>query len=188
MKTLMCLVLFLTSIFMKAQETPEPPQPPTEVHSATEGRSYSYNTSTKRNKRNSSSSISVKSTNTIYKFRASFNNEVTADVRNFLQNKFKEMKFTNSNGTSFWSVLKNNEEAFKCRVSEGVVRIYVDKEMTSTGFQERIVAIGKELKYVINGESVRESEKARKESAKRRLERAKREYERAERNYERIKK
>ncbi|CAM1361110.1 hypothetical protein [Tenacibaculum xiamenense] len=185
MRTLMCLVFFLTSIFVKAQETPEPPQPPTHVHSNTEERSYSYNTSTNRGKRSSSSSISVKSTNTTYKFRASFNEELTMDVRNFLQKKFRDMKFTNTNGSSFWSILKNNEEVFKCKVSEGFVRIYADKEMTSKGFQEKVVRIGNELKYVINGESMLKSEQARKENAKRRLERAKREYERAKKNYER---
>ncbi len=184
----MYLVFFLTTIFVKAQETPEPPQPPTEVHNTAEERSYSYNSSTNRSKRNSSSSISVKSTNTTYKFRASFNDEFTVDVRNFLQKKLSEMKFTNSNGTSFWSNLKNNEEVFKCRVSEGYVRIYVDKEMTSKDFQEKIQAIGNQLKYVINGENMRESKKARKESAKRRLDRAKREYERAQRNYDRTQK
>lgn len=184
MRTLMCLVFFLTSIFVKAQETPEPPQPPTHVHSNTEERSYSYNTSTNRGKRNSSSSISEKSTNTTYKFRASFDDELTIKVRSFLQKKLNELEITNSNKTSFWSNSKNNEEIFKCSLSEGYVRIYLDKEITPKGFQEKIQAIGNELTYIINGENMLESKKARKESAKRRLERAKREYERAKRDYE----
>ena len=184
MRNAMCLVFFLTIIMATAQKKKESAQSLTENYRSTDSMSYFSNSTSNKSKRNGSSSISVKNNKTMYKFRASFNDEITADVRGFLQKKFEDLKFSNTNQTTFWTIVKNKEEAFSCKLNEGYVRIYADKEMISKGFQEKLKAIGEELKYVINGEAMRGANDARKEVAKRRLAHAKREYERAKRYYE----
>ncbi len=184
MRNAMCLVFFLAIIMATAQKKKESAQSLTENYGNTDSMSYFSNSTSNKSKCNGSSSILVKSNKTTYKFKASFNDEITADVRDFLQMKFKDLKFSNTNQTTFWTIVKNKEEAFSCKLSEGHVRIYADKEMISKGFQEKLKAIGEELKYVINGEAMKGANDARKEVAKRRLAHAKREYERAKRYYE----
>lgn len=184
MRNAMCLVFFLAIIMATAQKKKESAQSLTENYGNTDSMSYFSNSTSNKSKCSGSSSISVKSNKTTYKFKASFNDEITADVRDFLQMKFKDLKFSNINQTTFWTIVKNKEEAFSCKLSEGHVRIYADKEMISKGFQEKLKAIGEELKYVINGEAMKGANDARKEVAKRRLAHAKREYERAKHYYE----
>lgn len=175
------VVVLLTANSMNAQTITEP-----SATSKTTSVTVENSTLTHSDYRGSmSSSISVKSTNSTYKFRASFDNDLTKRVRTFLQKELRNIKFTNTNNSSFWMQTKNNEKAFECKVREGLVRMYVDKELTSKKFQTEIKEIEEQLKHIINGTSIKITQKERKKEAKRKLEVAKRAYEKAKRDYER---
>ena len=178
MKTLVTFTItaiFLTAFTLSAQTTPTPPQTPT-THSVTNSTTY---TNSSNDYGNSSSSISVKKTNSTYKFRASYSDDLTKNVSRYLQDNLKGMKFTSTNNTSFWGIVKNNEEAFKCKVSEGGIRISVDREITSEKFQNKIEKIVENLKYVVNNENPNEAKAKRVKEAEAALKMAKEAYERA---------
>lgn len=103
------------------------------------------------NRSNRSSSVSVKGTNSSYKFRAFFDEDLTKSVQKLLQKELKGKRFTDTNNSTFWSITKNNEKAFKCKVGKGYVRIFVDKEVMPKQFQNEVEKIGEDLRYIISG-------------------------------------
>ena len=181
MKTLVALtitVIFLTAFTLNAQTIPTSPTPPatSTTHSVTNSTTY---TNSSGDYGNSSSSISVKKTNLTYKFRASYNDDLTKNVSKYLQDNLEGMKFTSTNDATFWRIERNNEEAFKCKVSEGGIRISVDREITSEKFQNKIEKIVENLKYVVNNENPNEAKARRVKEAEAALKMAKEAYEKA---------
>ncbi|WP_272151381.1 hypothetical protein [Tenacibaculum aiptasiae] len=180
MKTLVTLTItaiFLTAFTLSAQTPPTPPSPST-THSVTQSTTYTNSSS---NHSSGSSSISVKKTNSTFKFRASYKDKLTNNVSRYLQDNLDGMKFTNTNNSTFWKIEKNDEEAFKCKVSEGGIRIFVDRELTSKKFQNKIEKIVENLKYIVNNEDPTKAKEKRVKEAEKALELAKEAYKRATR-------
>lgn len=185
MKTIVKLIsaaILLIAINVSSQTTPEPPTPPkTTSETKTSSSSHSYTNGKKRRSR--SSSFSVKSTNSTYKLRSTFHDDITTDVQHFLKGELENFEVTDTNNSTYWKIIKNDEEVFKCKVYEGGIRIFVDKTQTSKRFQKEIKEISKKLKYIINGDDVEVAVKREKEIAKREYEIAKRKYENAKKRY-----
>ncbi|KAB1153945.1 hypothetical protein F7018_15785 [Tenacibaculum aiptasiae] len=183
MKTLVTVTItaiFLTAFTLSAQTPPTPPTPPSTstTYSVTQSTTYTNSSS---NHDSGSSSISVKKTNSTFKFRASYRDKLTNNVSRYLQDNLDGMKFTNTNNLTFWKIEKNDEEAFKCKVSEGGVRIFVDRDLTSRKFQNKIEKIVENLKYIVNNEDPTKAKKKRVKEAEKALELAKEAYKRATR-------
>lgn len=181
MKTLVAVTItaiFLTAFTLSAQTSPTPPTPPSTTHSVTQSTTY---TNSSNDYSSSSSSISVKKTNSTFKFRASYRDELTNNVSRYLQDNLKGMKCTNTNDSTFWMIEKNDDEAFKCKVSEGGIRIFVDRELTSKKFQNKIEKIVENLKYIVNNENPTKAKEKRVKEAEKALELAKEAYKRATR-------
>ncbi|OSY87307.1 hypothetical protein WH52_11695 [Tenacibaculum holothuriorum] len=184
--TFTLVVFSLTSVV--AQTTPVTPTPPnssstTVSTSSTTSRSYSVDD----NGKYSSHSIAVKNHNSAYRFRARFNDALTERVKNRLEKEFSGKNFSKPYNAYFWKIEKNDKNVFECKLDEGRLKMYVDKEMTSEKFQLRIEKLGEEIKYLISGENPEENKKKALLNAERNLERAKKAYDRALKNVKRTK-
>ena len=185
------IVALLSINNLNAQTTPEPPTPPKTTK--TSGTSYSISIDND-NDETSNSSISVKTTDDYYKFRASFHKSKNDAVKNKLINTLGRHHLEVNGNTYLWTNSKNNDEVFECKLTKGHLRISLDTEVASDAFTQKVIAMGKDLKYLISGtdrkeEEAKQAERARREieRAQRDLERAKRDLERAERNAKRSK-
>ena len=98
-----------------------------------------------------SSSVSVKSTNSSYKFRASFDEDLTDEVREYLKQNLKEYKL-NGNKKHSWYKGTNRNKTFTCTLHEGFIKIYVAKNENSEDFVEDVEHICESLKGIINGD------------------------------------
>ena len=100
----------------------------------------------------SSSSISVKDNESYYKFRANFNKQFTSKIRTFLTEELSKLKLSSeNNSTSNWGLMIEGKEVFDCKLENGAVRIFVDKENTTKELQNSIKRTGENLKQFISG-------------------------------------
>lgn len=175
--TSICFMLILAlfaSFSIAAQDTPEPPTPPkTELKSKT---SYSISVDDDSNETHNSS-VSISVSDDSYKFRASYHDSKNTGVKALLLNKLGEKYLTKRGDIYLWA----NEEIFECKLSNGSLRIHVDREIASEAFLQKIKTLGNELKYFISGTSKKDEEAKTAERAKRELEHAEREVARAKR-------
>lgn len=183
MRNVVKLVVAIFSLTVNSVNSQSTPNLPKTVTVVSESTNHSYTNSSDAQK-SRSSSISVKSTNFTYKLRVYFDVDLTKKVQRFLQKELNSKHFTDTNNSSLWTIMKNNDKIFECKIKKGLVRMYVDKELTSKKFQTEIKEIGEKLKHIINGTSMENTQKERKKEAKRKLEIAKRAYEKAKRDYE----
>jgi len=190
-KRTVCLML-VTALFStfstNAQTVPDPPKPPTTSSSSSS--SYSIEVDTDNDKHNSSVSISISDDS--YKFRASYNKSKNEGVKAMLLDQLGKKNLTQNGNTYLWANSQSGDEVFECKLTKGHLRMYVDTEVASKDFIEKINKLGNKLKYYISGtdpkkEEVRNAERAKREieKAERELARAKRELERAEREAKR---
>lgn len=87
--------------------------------------------------------------------------------------------------TYLWTDSKNGDEVFECKLTKGHLRIYLDTEIASEAFTEKIKNLGKDLKYYISGTNAKKENERQVAEAKRELERAERELARAKREADR---
>ncbi len=184
--TFTLVVFSLTSVV--AQTIPVTPTPPnssstTVSTSSTTSRSYSIDD----NGKYSSHSIAVKNHNSAYRFKARFDDALTQRVKNRLEKEFSGKSFSKSYDAYFWKIVKNDRNVFECKLDEGYLKMYVDKEMTSEKFQHKIEKLGEEIKYLISDENPEGVKKKALMKAERELERAKRTYDRALQNVKKVK-
>lgn len=186
---MLIMALFLT-FGLNAQSTPEPPKPPKTKSSST---SYSIEVDTDDDQHNSSVSISISDDS--YKFRASYHKSKNEGVKAILLDKLGKGNLTVNGSTYLWIDNQSSDDVFECKLTKGHLRMYVDTEVASKGFIEKINNLGNDLKYFISGtdpkkEEARATSKAKSEieRAERELARAKRELARAEREAERASK
>lgn len=158
--TITTIALILGVQVLIAQATPTPPSPPetpsptkitVNTNSKSETSSVTYS-SDSGEAHSSSSSISIKNNNSSYKFRASFDDALTDKVRNIIIDKLSKLKLTTANvSKSHWGLVGDNEDVFDCKLSEGFLRMYVDKDKTSRKLQNTIKNLGEDLREAISG-------------------------------------
>jgi len=187
-KKRVCLLLavaLFSTFSINAQTTPEPPTPPSTItnSSSSSTSSYSMEVDTDDEKQNSSVSISI--SNASYKFRASYHKSKNQGVKVMLLNELGKSNLTVKGNTYLWSDSKDADEIFECKLTKGHLKMYLDTEVASKAFVEKINALGKKLKYYISGSDAKKEEAKSAERAKRDLERAEREVAKAKRELER---
>ncbi|MGG6230246.1 hypothetical protein [Tenacibaculum sp. SDUM215027] len=181
-----CIVLIFISEKGFSQSTPVPPTTPgTSTVSVSSHTSHSY-TSNQKGER-CSHTISVKNHNSIYRFKARFDDALTESIKKRLIKEFSEEKFLKSHDAYFWEIEKNNRNVFECKLHEGQVKMYVDKNMTSEEFQQKIEKLGEDLKHMISGEIPKEVKERKLLAAQKRLEHAKKAHDRAIKNLNSVK-
>jgi len=180
-KRALTLALIISLSFnLNAQTTPEPPKPP----KTTTGTSYSISIDNDDDQ-TSNSSVSISISDDSYKFRASYHKSKNESVKAILLNELGKGNLSVKGNTYLWTNSKNSNEIFECKLTKGHLRMFLDTEIASKAFTEKINRLGNELKYLISGTSAeKETEKA-EARAQRELERAERELARAKREAER---
>ncbi len=180
MRKLIIILVISIAIIGNAysQSTPETPEPP----KTTKGISYSLNFDSDDD--NYNSSIYIKRNDNVYKFNAKFDKSKTNTVKDLLLNKLDKRELTIDGDTYLWKKMSEGEEVFRCKLTNGRLKIFVDKEYLSKKFSYMIDEFGTVLKDAISGE---DSKKESMKRAKRDLEKAERDLERAKRDLERAK-
>ncbi|WP_299121063.1 hypothetical protein [uncultured Winogradskyella sp.] len=171
------LVMALFSTFNgNAQTVPDPPKPP----KTEKGTSYSISIDNDDDVTNNSS-VSISISDDSYKFRASYHKSKNESVKAILLEKLGKANLKINGNTYLWSDNQSGDEVFECKLTKGHLRMYVDTEVASKGFVEKINKLGNELKYFISGTDPKKEEAKKAERAKRDLERAERELAKAKR-------
>tara|TARA_R110002050_G_scaffold213131_1_gene349340 strand:+ start:2392 stop:2967 length:576 start_codon:yes stop_codon:yes gene_type:complete len=189
MKTLFLstlITLFLvTSLF--SQKTPKTPSTPLKVTTTTKGASYSITFDTDNKKENSS--VSIKKNNNIYKFTARFHESKSGTIKKLLIDKLGNPNLSVADDTYRWIKTNNGNKLYDCKLTEDTLKIYVDKEFSTSNITEMMDEFGEVLKEVISGtdskEEAKRIAKSELESAEKELARAKRELEKVKRRLER---
>ncbi|MDT7832414.1 hypothetical protein RQM59_08485 [Flavobacteriaceae bacterium S356] len=180
MKTMKHIVTIIALVCMNctyAQETPTPPPTP---ETPSNSGSSTYKSRSRGNGSSSSHSISVKNDNLSYRFRASFSKDLSSKIQTYLVKELGKKNLNNSKTYSLWKIEKNDETAFSCKLHKGSLKIYLDKEAFSEKFQQQILTMGNQLKYMISGRDPMEAKKRDLERAQRRLKQAEKALKRAQ--------
>jgi len=159
-----------------------PPTPPSTHTTTSSSSSYSFTYDT--DEKDSNSSISIKNNNDVYRFKASFNKSKTSSIKKMLLNHLGKKGLKITGKTYVWIKNNDGEEIFECKLTNGRLRVFVDKEYVSDKFYKEIEELGATLKDEISGHDSKAEAKERAEKA---LARAKKELERAKRDLERAK-
>lgn len=175
-----CLTVIGSACSQSAPPPPETPEPPTTK--STKGISYSLTFDT--DDASDNSSVYIKRNDNVYKFNAKFDERKTNAIKDLLLSKLNKRELTIDGDTYLWKRMNDGEEVFRCKLTDGRLKIFVDKEYVSQKFNDMIDAFGVVLKDAISGE---DSEKENMERAKRDLEKAERDLERAKRDLEKAK-
>ena len=186
-KKTVCLILVValfSSFSLTAQTVPDPPQPP--KTKKTSGTSYSISIENDDDEAHNSS-VSISISDDAYKFRASYHKTKNEGVKAILLNQLGKSNLTKNGNTYLWADHQNGDEVFECKLTKGHLRMYVDTEVASKGFIEKINKLGNDLKYFISGTDPEKEKIKASEKAKREIERAERDLERAKQDLERAK-
>jgi hypothetical protein len=150
-KRTICLMLIMAlfSTFSgNAQTVPDPPKPP-KTTSTSSSTSYSIEIDTDDDQHNSSVSISISDDS--YKFRASYHKSKNEGVKTMLLNQLGKENLSINGNTYLWTDSQSGNEVFECKLTKGHLRMFVDTEIASKGFIEKINKLGNDLKYFISG-------------------------------------
>ncbi len=182
------LIMALFSTFsLNAQTVPDPPKPP-KPPKTTSSSSTSHSISVDNDDdQKHSSSVSISVSDDSYKFRASYHKSKNEGVKAMLLNQLGKENLTINGNTYLWTDSQRGNDVFECKLTKGHLRMYVDTDVVSNGFMEKINKLGNDLKYFISGTDLKKEEAKNAEHAKRELESAKRELERAKQELERVK-
>ncbi len=197
------LIALVITTNLIGQTHPTPPKPPKATSSSTSTTtvsSNSYHTDDDGNV-----SISVKESDTSFKFRATFDDEKTSGVKKIVKPELGQKGLKISGDKYTWTTYKDGDKVFECNLYDGYIKIYVDREGVSKNFYESIKDLSDRLNEKIGGGSHSYSHHSdghstlsssysshnKKMNAKRaeeRVERLKIELERAKKDLERLKK
>ena len=175
---LMLVMALFSTLGLNAQSTPEPPKPP-KTKSSSSSTSYSIEIDTDDDQHNSSVSISISDDS--YKFRASYHKSKNEGVKAMLLNQLNKENLSINGNTYLWVDGQSGDDVFECKLTKGHLRMYVDTQVASKGFIEKINKLGNDLKYFISGTDPKKEEARTAAKAKREIERAERELARAKR-------
>ena len=167
----------------QSQTAPNPPTPPTTMSVSTNiSRSISVE---ENNDVQHSSSISVSNSDDTYKFRARYDNSKNEGIKALVLKQLGKDNLLISGKTYLWTIEKDNNKTFECKLNKGNIKIFVNKNKVSHSFQNKIIELGKDLKNYISGTDTDKEEAKNTEEAKQNLEKAKRELEKAQQELER---
>ncbi len=140
MKTILITILavFIGTLNSCAQSFPEPPQPPNSE------RTFIQTTS------KVSSSTSVSSSNSTYKFKSKFQKSKRNGVEDILKNVLEDITYNKTKKGIVWNKLVDGEVAFECVLTKRRLKIIVQKEAVSTSFLAKIEELGEDLREYVS--------------------------------------
>lgn len=183
---LISLLLGLAATY--GQDRPKPPKTPdteeccgksnsksTSVH--VDGDSYTY--------------FSTSDSDDTYRVKAKYNTFKTDTVRTYLLKELGRKNLVTSGSKYTWKVEYGGDKAYEVKLDDGSLRIFFDKELTSSGIASKLKTITKNIKSYTSGkpDGKRQEEHAAREAARleREADRIEREAERLRREAERLK-
>ena len=153
---LITLISLFTIDSLFSQVTPKPPKTP-EITSTTKSSSYSFSFDTDNKEENSS--VSIKRNNNIYKLSARFNESKTCAIKKMLVDKLGNSNLKVSGDTYIWTKIKNGNKLYHCKLTEDILKIYVDKEFLNSKTIKIMNTLGDEVKDLISGSDSKEHTK-----------------------------
>ncbi|WP_298507677.1 hypothetical protein [uncultured Kordia sp.] len=183
--------IFITTVFIlaflvgNAQTTPEPPTPPSTSSSSSSSSSSTYSSSSTSSDSNESTSISISHTEDDYKLRARFPKNRYQKLKNLIEETLGGKNMDIGSGYSKWS---SDEKVYYVKLTKKSLRISLDLNVASPELAEKFENLGKDIKIIVSGSSVKvEKERMQREADRMRTEaeRMKREAVRLERQYQR---
>ena len=172
------LLMSLTNMYGQSEPPTSPSTPTTSKHS-------------KKNK--SSTSIHIDDTNYSYfsttdsdedfKIKAKFDEGKSSKIKSYLMEELGRENLVISGNKYVWEYTYDGDIAYEVRLDKGSLRIDVDKELASSGIENKMKTIGKNIKNYTSGSN----EKRDKERLKREADRKLREADRLKREAERLK-
>lgn len=185
---ILAAIITLTCVINNfAQTTPKTPQTPNTSSSTSTSYSISISGDEDDNEF-SGTSVSIKKSESIYKFRATFNKRKTNEVKDILIKKLGSTSLKTNKGSYSWVKNENGKEVLECKLTKGNLKLIVNKDFASSSFMEMINNLGIHLKDYISGSDSKKERKKDIERAAKDLERAKQDLKRAEEDLERAKK
>ena len=148
---LLLIMTLFSGLVMEAQTTPEPPSPPKTPQTST---SKSYSVAVENNtgdKHNSSVSVSVSDED--YKFKARYHQSKNEGIKSILIKELGKSNLNVNRNTYLWTNGDYGNDVFECKLTKGQLKIYLDTNVASEAFFNKIKTLGDELKYYISGTS-----------------------------------
>jgi hypothetical protein len=99
----------------------------------------------------SHSSVSINNTDTFYSLNADFDKNKTTQVKNLLADNL-DKKYMISNGSTVkWIKEQDGETVYSFVLSNGKLRVSIDKELMSEAAFEKFRALGEKISKTISG-------------------------------------
>lgn len=181
------IITFVLGLFIVtnacSQSTPKPPKTPSTSTSTSYSIEFDYD-----DEKGSNSSVSIKKNENVYKLSARFGKHMTDDIKKTLMKELGKKELKVKGKTSTWTKYNQGEEVFECKLSQGRLRLYVDKEYASEKLIEEMGVLGTLLKDQISGTDSKKQAKEDVKTAQEDIRRAQQDLERAKKQLERLKK
>ncbi|NER14933.1 hypothetical protein GWK08_15865 [Leptobacterium flavescens] len=104
----------------------------------------------------SSTSISVSSDNDSYHLTARFDKHKTEKVKSFLMDELGTKNHSAKGSSHEWEKEENNELLYLIRLSNGRLKIFLDKELASESTIRLFEGMGEEVSELISGSKKRD--------------------------------
>lgn len=174
MKTLVLIILSiaLSVTTLIAQSTPTPPTPPNvSVHSDETNSKTSYSYSVSDDDQDSNTSISISNSDKDYSFRARYTKKKDNEIKEHLLKELGRNNFTESNGKMIWEAKTGNDEVYEIELRSGKLTMDLDKRIASNSLTEKMIKLGKSVKFIITGDNDKKREAERLQRDAERLQR-----------------
>lgn len=184
------ILTLLTGVFcvlsLRAQEAPKPPLTP---KSTSEVKSYSIRISDDSDGEDENTSVTITQSDDVYKFRASFSDKKNDELKTVLIERLGNTYLINKGDKYEWKKRTDDgDESFECKLTDGKLKIFVDKNAEEDLFFVKVMEIGEELNQIISGDhGERDMEQIQRDlsRAKEDIKRAEQEIQHAQREVER---
>lgn len=169
-----------------AQSTPKPPKTHS-TSSTSSSTSYSIDFDYDSDKE-SNSSVSIKRNENVYKLSARFGKHRTDEIRKIILKELGREGLKVTGKTYRWVKHNQGEEVFECKLSEGRLRLFVDKEYAPERMVEAMSGFGTILKDKISRTDSKKQAEDDIKRAQEDLKRAQRDLDKAKSQLARVKK
>ena len=137
---------------------PTPPTPPSQ-NIGKHHNSSSRSSTTVSVNGNTHSFFSITNEDDQYKVKAKFDVSKTARIRTYLIEEFGKTELKTSGSKQIWKELYDGDTAYEIKLSEGRLRIFVDKERSSSQLVEQMKTVTKNIKTYTTGGDKKEAER-----------------------------
>ena len=115
--------------------------------------------------------FSISDSDEIYHVKSRFDAKKTTRIREYLIEELGEKNMEKVGDFHRWIVRYNGDKGYEIKLDEGSLRIYIDKELTSSNLLNKFRTITKNIKTYTSGKPDRKRRKEASQHEKERLER-----------------